>query len=308
MPDGPVPVDDPLIPRLMQAWGVRAAGAVEADPLGLAAARWSFELPELLTPALDVHCITVPVTQVERVTLVDPRQDPRGFVARRGCASILPAGEDRLWRFKGLVDIVHLYLPPALLEQAAEAAGLPGLAKSLRLEMRADDPFIGALAQRIQVAMETGEPAAKLLVQGVGLALAGHLVSRYTGSQPQRPRQSGGLTPGQLRRVEEAMRANLHRDIGLPDLAAAAGLSPFHFARAFKRSLGLAPHRYLTELRVEHAKLLLASGDLAVGEVALRCGFASPGHFAAMFRRLAGMTPAAWRRHRSGTDRVGALS
>jgi AraC family transcriptional regulator len=112
------------------------------------------------------------------------------------------------------------------------------------------------------------------------------------------PPSRGGLAPWQVKRVTRAMEESLVGDIGLAGLAALVGLSPYHFARAFKASTGSAPHRYMMERRVERAKELLAASDQSVTEVAHGCGFASSQYMATIFRRLVGTTPSSYRRER----------
>jgi AraC family transcriptional regulator len=81
----------------------------------------------------------------------------------------------------------------------------------------------------------------------------------------------------------------------LQRLAALAGLSPFHFSRAFKASTGLSPHAYVLHCRVAEAKRLLSHTSLAVADIALRTGFSSPGQLSARFRAATGTTPSAFR-------------
>ena len=88
----------------------------------------------------------------------------------------------------------------------------------------------------------------------------------------------------------------LGEDLLLADLAASIDLSPCHFARAFKASTGLPPHRYRMRLRVERAKELLAATSQSVTEIACACGFASSQHMATVFRRTLGTTPSTHQR------------
>jgi AraC-like DNA-binding protein len=91
------------------------------------------------------------------------------------------------------------------------------------------------------------------------------------------------------------MRADLGRDILLSEVADLCGLSATHFARAFRQSTGTSPHRWLLDLRIEHAKrLLLEDGTLS--EVALTCGFADQSHFTRTFTKHIGIRPGRWRR------------
>jgi AraC-like DNA-binding protein len=106
----------------------------------------------------------------------------------------------------------------------------------------------------------------------------------------------GGLAPWQQREVTTYIESHLSESIRLATLARLAGLSIYHFCRAFKQSLGLPPHQYHCQRRIEHAKHLLASTRQAVTEVGLTLGYSETSSFTAAFHRTTGMTPTAFRR------------
>ena len=105
-----------------------------------------------------------------------------------------------------------------------------------------------------------------------------------------------GLVDRRIRRAVELMHAHLDRDLPLEEIAAAAYLSPFHFARFFKKVTGASPHAYLATLRVARAQTLLAETDLSVTEISARVGYSSPSHFTKAFRQTTGLTPSAFRK------------
>jgi AraC family transcriptional regulator len=92
------------------------------------------------------------------------------------------------------------------------------------------------------------------------------------------------------------MHARLERDLPLEELAAAAHLSPFHFARLFKKLTGATPHNYLAALRAARAQALLSETDLSVTEIGARVGYGSSSHFAKAFRQATGISPRDFRR------------
>lgn len=100
---------------------------------------------------------------------------------------------------------------------------------------------------------------------------------------------SGGLNPKALRDVVEWVDANLETNILLSDLAELAGLSEFHFHRMFRQSIGIPPHKWLMQTRVERAKTLLTT--LPMSEVSAACGFSSQSHFVRSFKQQIGVTP-----------------
>jgi AraC family transcriptional regulator len=104
-----------------------------------------------------------------------------------------------------------------------------------------------------------------------------------------------GIVDRRLRRAVELMHDNCGRELSLSEIAAAACLSEFHFARLFKKLTGLTPHAYLASLRVERARKLLVTTDLSISEIGARVGYTSQSHFTKVFRAAAGTTPKAFR-------------
>jgi AraC family transcriptional regulator len=105
-----------------------------------------------------------------------------------------------------------------------------------------------------------------------------------------------GLIDRRIRRAVELMQAQLHRELSLKEIAAASFLSPFHFARLFKKLTGTSPHAYLATLRTKQAQALLAESDLSITEISSRVGYSNSSHFTQAFRQLTGLTPRAFRK------------
>ena len=106
----------------------------------------------------------------------------------------------------------------------------------------------------------------------------------------------GGLTVRQLRRVKEFIDAQISNEITISDLAAVAGLSQYHFIRAFKDTVGLPPYQYVLSERICRARGLLSKPDLSLDDVALAVGFSDASQLNRAFRKFVGITPTAYRR------------
>jgi AraC family transcriptional regulator len=112
-------------------------------------------------------------------------------------------------------------------------------------------------------------------------------------------RSASYLDSVRLRRVFDFIEANIANEISLDNLARVAGYSPYHFARKFTVTMGVAPHRYVSQIRLEIAMAELAAAKLPIAQIALSARFSSQATFTRAFRRATGMTPLEYRRHRS---------
>jgi len=125
-----------------------------------------------------------------------------------------------------------------------------------------------------------------------------HSLSSTTEPLPSLPPR-GGLAPWALRRVREYIDAHLDAEIQVKTLAEIAGFSVYHFARAFKQSMGVPPHRFVVERRLTRAAELIRDTDRSLSEIALEVGCSDQSHFTTLFRRFFGETPSVFRRARS---------
>jgi len=104
-----------------------------------------------------------------------------------------------------------------------------------------------------------------------------------------------------LAHARDFMRDAYQRPINLPEISAQANLSPYHFQRVYRRTFQETPHEFLTRLRIERAKTLLARGSHNVTEACFEVGFSSLGSCSTLFTHRVGMSPSEYRRYvRSG--------
>lgn len=103
------------------------------------------------------------------------------------------------------------------------------------------------------------------------------------------------------------METRFETSLQLPELAAAACFSKYHFLREFNRVFHRTPRQYLTEVRIKHARHLLKHSDVSVTEVCFLLGFESLGSFSSLFRRYVGESPAEYRRRHRRIFALGAI-
>jgi AraC family transcriptional regulator len=150
--------------------------------------------------------------------------------------------------------------------------------------------------QKLKAEAENPDPAHQGYAEALGVVLVHELLRLNDGLLLTRQSERGGLAGWQKRRVAEYIEENLSDDFSLSMMADVAGLSLFHFSRAFKESFGLPPHRYLISRRIDKAKDLLAQPDMSVTEIAVQLGFSDSSSFSATFHKHTGTTPTGYRR------------
>jgi AraC family transcriptional regulator len=120
--------------------------------------------------------------------------------------------------------------------------------------------------------------------------------------QPSGPRPAAGLNERAFQRADAFILHNLGKNFTLAEVASAACVSRFHFARQFRQRMGCSPMAYVMRLRLERAKEMLARGDQRIADTAAALGFYDQSHFTRTFRRATGVSPRAFSRqcHHAG--------
>jgi len=287
--------------RILTRWGGAIKPLVTNPPLLTSGGAWQGITLEKHLAAADydrrnfesysnlIHSFTGPTVRHE--WLVDGR-----FHAAQnapGSLSIEPRGL--------YVSAVRVTRPRPEIQWILEIApdsveeSLDGKAFEPKFELNLRDPQLQRLIEILQAEVENGCRSGPLFGETIGHSLIIYLAQRYSKDSPSIGQPTGGLSRSQLKRTLEYIEANLDRDLHLDELAKACGFSSFHFAKLFKQSIGVSPHQYVLQRRLERAKALLRTPGLSLSQVSLEAGFADQSHLTNVFRRFLGVSPAKFR-------------
>jgi AraC family transcriptional regulator len=197
------------------------------------------------------------------------------------------------------IDSFHLWLPREVFRDLEENYHT-SIVENLYIDPpeHCQDEVMLHLTAALMPSLSSAHEINRLFADHIFESMRLHLAQKYGGLTPHDFVYRGGLTFLQEKRAKDRLIDDLSDDTSLAELASICGLSVRQFARAFKRSTGLPPHRWLLMQRVDRAKVLLVTGDRPIGEIALACGFADQSHLTRVFSRAVGATPGIWRRER----------
>jgi AraC family transcriptional regulator len=263
---------------------------------GISLAHYRFRAGDLPEHSHRQHLVLVTLTKDCKGEI----RTSSGFNARpltSGNVCVIPSGQPFAATLEGEAEYLAVYLDPSLVVRAAAEDALVAMGGGVEvIEKSSDyDPLVVGIGQALLAELESNALGGRLYAESLANVLAVHLLRHYTASGGDMRRFIGGLSGQKLRRVLAFVADNYERDVSLDDLAGEAGMSTFHFAREFKRATGTTPHQHLIKFRVEHAKALLAEGEMPLSEVGLRSGFSHQSHFNRLFRKLTGTTPQSYR-------------
>ena len=196
-------------------------------------------------------------------------------------------------------ECLHIYIPEARFAQLSAARGGSKVeARHVPYLAGLEDALIRQIAWTLLEELQAPSAAGRVLAETLAMALTARLVqvcASPSSTQENTLEVKRGLDDARLSRVLEFMASHIEEEIGIDDLAAVACVSPFHFIRMFRSRVGMPPSRYLSRMRLEHAKALLTARQRAISEIAFACCFSSQANFTRAFRRSTGLTPGSYR-------------
>lgn len=228
------------------------------------------------------------------INLRQGSRDTRGRI-RFGTMGIIPEGHDGRYDIYGPIEVSHVYLTDTRLQACATA-----VSRRQRVELMDrvafDDPIAARILSVLELEASLNLPSSRLFLEQAIDLLCLQLVRGHSSEGGPVLVGGGRLAAWQVKRVMDYMKANLHEEVSLDELAGVISLSRFHFCSAFRRTTGRTPHEMLTHLRIDRACELLADPDRSVTSVAFSVGYESHSGFSASFRRTVGVSPSQYRR------------
>lgn len=214
----------------------------------------------------------------------------------RGDICIVPAGHPFFWQWQREDHYVRIQINPQCFEDLAqEIANQDTNRIKLLPQFRVRHAPIEQLSLMLLDELDQSDSAGALYVDSLSTALMVQLLRNFSGTAVQIAPCEGGLSDRQMIQIAEYVNEHLAGEIKISQLAELTRMSHFHFSRLFKQAIGISPHQYVMEQRIEKTKQLLKQSQLPIMEIAMRCGFSSHSHLGKCFRQSTGMSPKQYR-------------
>lgn len=207
---------------------------------------------------------------------------------------IVPPGVEHVIHFDRRASLIHLYLNDRFFRSMLQDAP-DNIQTSLIPALLVRDPFLVEVARSLyrEITINAGN---QLYTEAVATLTATHLVRAYSDRKNSLHLYRGGLGPAREKKVRNYIEEHLGEELSLEELARVAEMSPNYLISLFRQSVGMTPHKYVIQQRLERARKLLEQSRLTLLEIANQCGFQDQSQFTNTFRRYFGVTPGQFKR------------
>lgn len=297
-----------LIEALLRGSTVRGKSSSSLTWDGIVVERRIAPPIERTEETLDHHYI---ILWQGRPTIADREYKTGRFtrvVKPPGSLSLGAAGRLPAVKAKSPYDVIACVIDPVVAERVAQEFE-ENVGSGVREHLGIYDAALASLLELAVLEADGDSPNGRLYRNSLAYAIISRFM-RVALTAPWPVPLANPLPGARLRLVLNLMNAEFDRDLSLGELAAASGFSRAHFLRMFRAATGKTPHRYLQDVRLDHARRQLRSNAASITEVALACGFSSHSHLTRLFQERFGTTPSLFRsNHRQGVialDRTSA--
>jgi AraC family transcriptional regulator len=267
---------------------------LQATPVFSSRDTWSgFTIDQYLLPpghvpehTLERHAIMFNIGAPVSFSRRTPNGWDKCICSKGSVIRLLSCGEreEILWDNEHYV--LNLALEPTFIDH------LLGTEKfKFREEHNLQDAFLRDVALKLHQATEVNPIAEKMYLESIVISCSIHLATQYGADRKKIFAPKGKLSSRQLNEVIDYTHSFIHSNISLTELASTAHLSPYHFARLFRQTMGISPYQFVLQLKIEYAKRLIQNQGGSLCEIAYALNFTDQAHFSNVFKKITGVSP-----------------
>lgn len=219
----------------------------------------------------------------------------RDFTFHQNEIIVTPAGIRSGWKWHAQSKVIVITLEPDKLEKFAKTElDILLTEKQLKDIPQFVDQDITQAGVMLKDALES-DLGSDVMLESFARVFLTKLIQKYGIEREDDLAFSKSFTSAHYKNVMNLVSKNFGNNITLEDMASEAAISPYHFSRLFKQTIGLSPHKFLMAYRIEQSQKMLLDKDKPMIEIAHLCGFSDQAHFSRVFKQIQGVTPKKWR-------------
>jgi AraC family transcriptional regulator len=207
---------------------------------------------------------------------------------------LLSAGELEEISWEEEFNSFTIWIDPLYVDQLLGTEGF-----SFREQRNLNDPFLTQLSRNLYTATKISHHTEKFFIESLIVCMVIHLATQYAATGKKVFAPKGKLSAGQLKKVIDYVHSSTHANISLTNLAGCVHLSPFHFSRLFRHTLGISPYQYVLQMKIEHAKKMILHYSGSLSEIAYTLNFTDQAHFSNVFKKVTGICPREFMQNRN---------
>ncbi len=220
----------------------------------------------------------------------------RDFTFHKDEIIVTPAGTRSGWQWYDTSDVIVVTLDPQKVERFAQTElGMLLDVRQLQDLPLFSDPDLCAAGIALRDSLQSDELSSAVMFEALSRVFLVKLLQRYGQRRPEEVALSARFTSHHYHQVLTYVKDHLDQTMTVDDLAAQVRMSPSHFARVFKETVGATPMQFVMSYRIEQAAAMMGDPARPLGDIALACGFADQAHFSRSFKQMTGLTPRAYR-------------
>ncbi|NQZ86527.1 MAG: helix-turn-helix transcriptional regulator [Colwellia sp.] len=223
------------------------------------------------------------------------RNDNKSLKGGPGKICLMPQNQASLWQINDQIEFIHIYFSEDYLKKFA-SLNLDVDIRNINLRdvIYDSNATIKAMIVNLYQLSRFDEQVNLLAKEELQMQLMHKVINCYNENKIRNEFIASGLSMSNIQRVKQAIFDDISSAHTIHGLANIVNLSPFHFAKMFKLSVGLTPAQYILQCRFTLAKNLLKT-HMPLIEITYLAGFSHQSHMSAVFKKFLGVTPLFYR-------------
>jgi AraC family transcriptional regulator len=240
----------------------------------------------VLLQTIDTHTLDLNIGKAVSLTSKKDSISRTSTCSHGDFAALVSPGENLELKWNPEFNVMRIIVSAAFVDRIIETDKV-----RFRTTANFEDPLLKSLADKLKNEKWMAHLHGTIYSESLAIAMVIHLASNYSRNGKKIFAPKGKLSSTQLNNLYEFTRSSINKNIKLSELATVVHMSEFHFARLFKQTTGISPYRFVLQLKIDQAKMLIKKEKKSCSDIAYMLNFSDQAHFSHVFKKVTGFSP-----------------